>query len=99
MLFSPSGSDMTPHGVLRPHSQNHSHHAWLVLECPRFGSTHRPGFFNHDSDGVLMIKAVSFDFYNTLVRFWPPLEEIQRGFEMAFDCPAESKAVKVVFRM
>ena len=70
---------MTPHGVLRPHSQNHSHHAWLVLECPRFGSTHRPGFFNHDSDGVLMIKAVSFDFYNTLVRFWPPLEEIQRA--------------------
>ena len=26
-----------------------------------------------------MIKAVSFDFYNTLVRFWPPLEEIQRS--------------------
>lgn len=26
-----------------------------------------------------MIKAVSFDFYNTLVRFWPPLEEIQRA--------------------
>jgi len=28
-----------------------------------------------------------------------PLEEIQRGFEMAFDCPAQSEAVKVVFRM
>ena len=28
---------------------------------------------------VLMIKAVSFDFYNTLVRFWPPLEEIQQA--------------------
>ena len=26
-----------------------------------------------------MIKAVSFDFYNTLVRFWPPLEEIQQA--------------------
>ncbi len=25
-----------------------------------------------------MIKAVFFDLYNTLVRFWPPLEEIQR---------------------
>lgn len=24
-----------------------------------------------------MIKAVFFDFYNTLVRFWPPVEEIQ----------------------
>ena len=31
------------------------------------------------SYGGLMIKAVSFDFYNTLVRFWPPLEEIQRA--------------------
>ena len=28
-----------------------------------------------------------------------PLEEIQRGVEMAFDCPAQSEAVKVVFRM
>ena len=26
-----------------------------------------------------MIKAVAFDFYNTLVRFWPPLEEIQQA--------------------
>ena len=26
-----------------------------------------------------MIKAVFFDFYNTLVRFWPPLDEIQQG--------------------
>ena len=25
-----------------------------------------------------MIKAISFDFYNTLVRFWPGLEEIQQ---------------------
>ena len=34
------------------------------------------GLFPH---GGLMIKAVSFDFYNTLVRFWPPLEEIQQA--------------------
>ena len=26
-----------------------------------------------------MIKAVFFDFYNTLVYFWPPLEEIQQA--------------------
>ena len=26
-----------------------------------------------------MIKAISFDFYNTLVRFWPPLDEIQHS--------------------
>ncbi|GIT43387.1 MAG: hypothetical protein Ct9H300mP11_13230 [Chloroflexota bacterium] len=26
-----------------------------------------------------MIKAVSFDFYNPLVRFWPPLEGIQQA--------------------
>ena len=25
-----------------------------------------------------MIKAVFFDFYNTLVKFWPPLEQIQQ---------------------
>jgi putative hydrolase of the HAD superfamily len=25
-----------------------------------------------------MIKAISFDFYNTLVRFWPPLSDIQQ---------------------
>ena len=27
--------------------------------------------------GKGMIKVVTFDFYNTLVRFWPPLEDIQ----------------------
>jgi putative hydrolase of the HAD superfamily len=26
-----------------------------------------------------MIKAISFDFYNTLVQFWPPLDEIQHS--------------------
>lgn len=26
-----------------------------------------------------MIKAISFDFYNTLVKFWPPLDEIQQS--------------------
>ncbi len=26
-----------------------------------------------------MIKAVFFDFYNTLVKFWPPLEQIQQA--------------------
>ena len=26
-----------------------------------------------------MIKAISFDFYNTLVRYWPPLDEIQQA--------------------
>lgn len=26
-----------------------------------------------------MIKAISFDFYNTLVRFWPPLDDIQQS--------------------
>ena len=26
-----------------------------------------------------MIKAISFDLYNTLVRFWPPLDEIQQA--------------------
>jgi putative hydrolase of the HAD superfamily len=26
-----------------------------------------------------MIKTISFDFYNTLARFWPPLDEIQQA--------------------
>lgn len=26
-----------------------------------------------------MIRLITFDFYNTLVKFWPPLEEIQQG--------------------
>ena len=26
-----------------------------------------------------MIKAIFFDFYNTLVRFWPPLDQIQQA--------------------
>ena len=26
-----------------------------------------------------MIKSISFDFYNTLVQFWPPLDEIQHS--------------------
>ena len=26
-----------------------------------------------------MIKVVTFDFYNTLVKFWPPLEQIQQA--------------------
>ena len=26
-----------------------------------------------------MVKAVFLDFYNTLVRFWPPLDEIQHA--------------------
>jgi len=26
-----------------------------------------------------MIKAISFDLYNTLVQFWPPLEEVQQA--------------------
>lgn len=26
-----------------------------------------------------MIKVITFDFYNTLVKFWPPLEEIQEA--------------------
>ena len=36
-----------------------------------------------------MIKAIFFDFYNTLVRFWPPLDQIQQaacqefGFKIA----------------
>lgn len=57
-----------------------------MLECPRLrltrfilgGGSCTARFTTNPLD-VLMIKAVSFDFYNTLVRFWPPLEEIQQA--------------------
>jgi len=50
-----------------------------------------------------MIKAVSFDFYNTLVRFWPPLEEIQQaachemGLTVQADAITRGYAVADVF--
>jgi HAD superfamily hydrolase (TIGR01662 family) len=57
-----------------------------VLECPRHrltrcilgGGSCTPNLTTNPFD-VLMIKVVTFDFYNTLVRFWPPLEEIQQA--------------------
>lgn len=38
-----------------------------------------------------MIKAIFFDFYNTLVRFWPPLDQIQQAAcrELGFDLSPE----------
>ena len=63
-----------------------------MLECPRFSLARWPpvkvgkraaafsaALFKLHLNRGLMIKAVSFDFYNTLVRFWPPLEEIQQA--------------------
>ncbi len=39
-----------------------------------------------------MIKAIFFDFYNTLVRFWPPLDQIQQAScqEFGFNIDAEA---------
>ena len=48
-----------------------------MLECWRL----RPANVRNGGQpctGLPMIKAISFDFYNTLVRFWPGLEEIQQ---------------------
>ncbi len=38
-----------------------------------------------------MIKAIFFDFYNTLARFWPPLEQIQQAScrELGFNVSPE----------
>ena len=38
-----------------------------------------------------MIKAIFFDFYNTLVRFWPPLDQIQQAScrELGFNISTE----------
>ena len=39
-----------------------------------------------------MIKAIFFDFYNTLVRFWPPLDQIQQAscYEFGFQIDPEA---------
>ena len=41
-----------------------------------------------------MIKAIFFDFYNTLVRFWPPLPQIQHAAcqNLGIRVPAENLA-------
>lgn len=40
-----------------------------------------------------MIKAVFFDFYNTLVRFWPPLDQIQQASCQEFGFNIEPEAI------
>ena len=50
-----------------------------------------------------MIKAVFFDFYNTLVRFWPPLDQIQQascqelGFHLEPEAISRGYSVADVF--
>lgn len=40
-----------------------------------------------------MIKAIFFDFYNTLVRFWPPLDQIQQASCQEFGFQIEPDAI------
>ena len=40
-----------------------------------------------------MIKAIFFDFYNTLVRFWPPLDQIQMAACQEFGFNIEPEAI------
>ena len=40
-----------------------------------------------------MIKAVFFDFYNTLVRFWPPLDQIQQASCQEFGFHLEPESI------
>ena len=41
-----------------------------------------------------MIKAVFFDFYNTLVKFWPPLEQIQQAACQEYGLNVSEEGVK-----
>ena len=41
-----------------------------------------------------MIKAVFFDFYNTLVRFWPPIEQIQCAACQEFGLTLSEEGIK-----
>ena len=40
-----------------------------------------------------MIKAIFFDFYNTLVRFWPPLDQIQQASCQEFGFQIDAEAI------
>ncbi len=40
-----------------------------------------------------MIKAIFFDFYNTLVRFWPPLDQIQQASCQEFGFNIDPEAI------
>jgi len=40
-----------------------------------------------------MIKAVFFDFYNTLVQFWPPLDEIQQASCLEFGLKVSKEGI------
>jgi putative hydrolase of the HAD superfamily len=41
-----------------------------------------------------MIKAVFFDFYNTLVQFWPPLDQIQQAACREFGLRVSEEGIK-----
>ncbi len=41
-----------------------------------------------------MIKVITFDFYNTLVKFWPPLEEIQTAACFAKGITVSREAIR-----
>ena len=41
-----------------------------------------------------MIKVVFFDFYNTLARFWPPIEKIQQEAAAALDLKASREGIR-----
>ena len=41
-----------------------------------------------------MIKVITFDFYNTLVKFWPPLEEIQKAACFTKGLTASPEAIR-----
>ena len=41
-----------------------------------------------------MVKALFFDFYNTLVRFWPPLDEIQQAACWELGLSADKKGIR-----
>lgn len=41
-----------------------------------------------------MIKAIFFDFYNTLVKFWPPLEQIQQSACQEFGLRVSEEGIK-----
>lgn len=41
-----------------------------------------------------MIKVVFFDFYNTLARFWPPVEKIQQEAAASLDLKASREGIR-----
>ncbi len=84
---------------------NRVHAGWLVIEFPHFDAPKSAACLHKFSPVKSfpaqtsrqavsqVIKAISFDFYKTLARFWPPLNEIQQAACRELGLQVSKKAI------